>query len=120
MSSRPVEEREVLATLNSDMNVTEYIPVDLFYSGNPDIISFNQNICYGDLYPPELIFESYLNRKDVDMLEANSAVESESNSVVESLITQSSKGSGIIESSVEERRLEQRQKQIDYGKVLIN
>lgn len=56
-----------------------------------------------------------------NMDEEGSLAESEEvNSVVESLFTQSSKGSGILkEGSAEERRLEQRQKQIDYGKVLI-
>lgn len=51
---------------------------------------------------------------------ASSVGESEeASSIVESLHTQSSKGSGIQnETSVEERRLEQRQKQIDYGKVI--
>lgn len=51
--------------------------------------------------------------------EEGSVSESEEiGSVVESLFTQSSRGSGLkIEGSTEERRLEQRQKQIDYGKV---
>lgn len=68
----------------------------------------------------EIVFESFLTDNNDELLETNSAVDSESNSIVESLITQSSKGSGIrVEISTEERRLEQRQKQIDYGKVNI-
>ena len=52
--------------------------------------------------------------------EEKSIAESEGNSIVESLYTQSSKGSGIrVDTSSEERRLEQRQKQIDYGKNTI-
>jgi hypothetical protein len=68
----------------------------------------------------EVVFESFLTDKEDELLDANSAVGSESNSIVESLFTQSSKGSGIrVEISSEERRLEQRQKQIDYGKVMF-
>ncbi len=57
---------------------------------------------------------------DDDKYEVASSIgeSEETSSVVESLYTQSSKGSGIRnEMSAEERRLEQRQKQIDYGKV---
>ena len=43
--------------------------------------------------------------------------ETESISTLASLFTQSSKDSGRIDLSTAERRLEQRQKQIDYGKV---
>lgn len=44
--------------------------------------------------------------------------ETESISTLASLFTQSSKDSGRIDLSTAERRLEQRQKQIDYGKVV--
>jgi hypothetical protein len=66
------------------------------------------------------VFESALSERDDDGLERKSVAESEENSVVESLYTQSSKGSGIrLEPSAEERRLQQRQKQIDYGKNTV-
>jgi hypothetical protein len=66
-----------------------------------------------------LVFESILSEND-DELEAKSITESEENSIVESLYTQSSRGSGIVqEISSDERRLQQRQKQIDYGKNTI-
>ncbi|KAI8916231.1 histone RNA hairpin-binding protein RNA-binding domain-containing protein [Gorgonomyces haynaldii] len=45
----------------------------------------------------------------------DTGVSMEVNSIVESLFTQSSHGSGVMDQS-EERRLQQRQKQIDYGK----
>ncbi|KAI8924923.1 histone RNA hairpin-binding protein RNA-binding domain-containing protein [Entophlyctis helioformis] len=51
----------------------------------------------------------------------DTGVSTEINSIVESLLTQSSRGSSSIqnEPSSDERRLEQRQKQIDYGKNTI-
>ncbi|KAI8896910.1 hypothetical protein BC833DRAFT_595614 [Globomyces pollinis-pini] len=71
------------------------------------------------LLPPADVFESIMIDKDHHRTQENSVNGSEVNSIVESLMTQSSKGSGIrIETSSEDRRLEQRQKQIDYGKVL--
>ena len=62
---------------------------------------------------------SFDSTQSANMDDEGSVAESEEIcSVVESLFTQSSKGSGLkVEGSTEERRLEQRQKQIDYGKV---
>lgn len=70
---------------------------------------------------PEAVFESVLREREHELSTTASLAESEVHSAVESLFTQSSKGSGIrVETSSEERRLEQRQKQIDYGKVFVD
>jgi hypothetical protein len=65
--------------------------------------------------PPELAFESALAENEGSLDESMSTASGE-NSTVESLYTQSSKGSQRVEVSTKERRLQQRQKQIDYGK----
>ena len=63
---------------------------------------------------------SQLVIEDIDEKESNCTDDSDKNSIVESLFTQSSRGSEIrTETSTEDRRLQQRQKQIDYGKNTI-
>ncbi|KAJ3260600.1 Oocyte-specific histone RNA stem-loop-binding protein 2 [Boothiomyces macroporosus] len=85
----------------------------------PEFIPIQYDYQYQDWAP---LFTSkkvsYQEPEQEDLLEKIST-ESEVNSVVESLFTQSSKGSGIKDLPCDDRRLEQRQKQIDYGKNTV-
>jgi hypothetical protein len=70
--------------------------------------------------PRQESYGNVINGNNDEEIASSVGESEEASSIVESLHTQSSKGSGIQnETSVEERRLEQRQKQIDYGKVSL-
>lgn len=105
--------------LDEDAHYLEYLHPCPLLSSQPSMPYFSNHFKsrrFPKRKPDEQIDRDFDRNSTADSLDTSLSLEV--NSTVESLFTQSSTGSGGQGNS-EERRLEQRQKQIDYGKNTI-